>query len=455
VSSKKQRREIDKAIRHLMAYSTSAEQWCPRFEQFHTETLISIVENSGYSEEEIEFAIFDGEYAHMGFGHMFEAFATCHWDAETTSMIDDYLARRGWREAPAGRRYLQALNDSESKIWEVTEVKPGAWVRVREYGTTMKPVRVHEVAASKSLRQWDFLLARVLRINSKRTFSGALLPLNLFQVEEAQSRFDAIPDNIRAFWRDEENHGLSPEEIEESVQDELVGAIADIAFDIWASSVAGTIYDHSPLPDLKNTDHEQLLLTRTRFPLNGDQDTVIKALTGSVNIEGNLQQGWFWYQSSDDSEVLASQTVLGRIELKDDKLILETNSAERTERGSALLRSLLGDALGTALSVHETPEQAFDFDREYSKPQNDLNDLPEVQHMLQEYLTTHYRQTLDEPLPMLGGATPRACVADPERRAEVITWLKYLENSHANSPQQPYDFSWIWQELGLSRDAES
>jgi hypothetical protein len=52
------------------------------------------------------------------------------WGSDEETLIDAYLKHRGWREGPAGRRYLQALGESELKFWELTAVKPGAYVEL-------------------------------------------------------------------------------------------------------------------------------------------------------------------------------------------------------------------------------------------------------------------------------------------------------------------------------------
>jgi hypothetical protein len=61
---------------------------------------------------------------------------------------------------------------------------------------------------------------------------------------------------------------------------------------------------------------------------------------------------------------------------------------------------------------------------------------------------------LDQPAPILGNKSPRAAVRTAKGRAEVIDWLKMLENHAANSagqnePMATYDFTWLWEELGL------
>ncbi|MEQ9397458.1 hypothetical protein [Haliea sp.] len=63
----------------------------------------------------------------------------------------------------------------------------------------------------------------------------------------------------------------------------------------------------------------------------------------------------------------------------------------------------------------------------------------EVQKVLSAQLTSHYRKTLDEPIPMLNGLSPRQCAADPALQDEVVCWLKQLENSNERSPGLAYD----------------
>ena len=67
-------------------------------------------------------------------------------------------------------------------------------------------------------------------------------------------------------------------------------------------------------------------------------------------------------------------------------------------------------------------------------------------------LDDHYRRVLDEPIPALGGKSPRAAAKTPKGREKVAAWLKVLENHSAKRPAGDpiggYDFGWMWQELG-------
>ena len=75
---------------------------------------------------------------------------------------------------------------------------------------------------------------------------------------------------------------------------------------------------------------------------------------------------------------------------------------------------------------------------------------------MREFLDRHYRQVIEEPLPALGNLPPREAVRTPEGRQKVIGWLKNLENGEGRRARKdgtpPYDFSWMWRELGVLED---
>jgi hypothetical protein len=57
-------------------------------------------------------------------------------------------------------------------------------------------------------------------------------------------------------------------------------------------------------------------------------------------------------------------------------------------------------------------------------------------------------------LPALSGKTPRDAAILEASRPRVIDLLKDFENSEARHPSSsagPYDFTWLWKELGLER----
>jgi hypothetical protein len=51
--------------------------------------------------------------------------------------------------------------------------------------------------------------------------------------------------------------------------------------------------------------------------------------------------------------------------------------------------------------------------------------------LVRQGLDDHYRRVLDEPIPALGGKSPRAAAKTPKGREKVAAWLKLLENHSA------------------------
>ena len=80
----------------------------------------------------------------------------------------------------------------------------------------------------------------------------------------------------------------------------------------------------------------------------------------------------------------------------------------------------------------------------------------EVQQAIHAQLDRHYHRVLDEPVPMLGGKTPREAAKGRGRsRGDVVEWLKGLENvEHRRSRSAghaAYDTGWMWKELRIRK----
>ena len=127
-----------------------------------------------------------------------------------------------------------------------------------------------------------------------------------------------------------------------------------------------------PLPTLANTDGELLQFTKSYFKLaimpeealshllpltleksskeilqgaRKDKSGTIKRIEFPWLVKGNKKhKGW-------------NNTVYGHIIIDQDRLILETNSQERAQKGKKLLSKYLGEAITFQQSLIETPEQ--------------------------------------------------------------------------------------------------
>jgi hypothetical protein len=85
-----------------------------------------------------------------------------------------------------------------------------------------------------------------------------------------------------------------------------------------------------------------------------------------------------------------------------------------------------------------------------------MSDIPEEEHrtIIHSSLDRHYRNLLDQPIPMLGNKSPRAAANTAKGRAKVVGWLKMIANRTAasadrNNEMAIYSFDWLWAELAL------
>ena len=118
-----------------------------------------------------------------------------------------------------------------------------------------------------------------------------------------------------------------------------------------------------------------------------------------------------------------------------------------------MLQEVLGDRVLTPLTEIQTVDQMRASRSDEATRTSTLS--PEIATpVVHAMLDKQYRETLDEPVGMIGDVSPRAAVKTAEGREKVADWLKFLENRSASysdpkDPMATYDFGWMWRELGI------
>lgn len=453
MSNRKHRREIDKAVGNLIDFAERQDVWRERLDDAFSQFLGPLADTLRVDEQTLVDEFEGSGFWPTVFGFVFEDFASASWDNEPRSMIEEYLQRRGWREAAYARRYLQAINDAEIRFWEVVSVKPGFSVDVRPHGTESKAVRVMEKSASESLHQWDCLAARIVTMDGKRMFTGALLSFPPSEAERVYRVMAKARDHLIEQFHDLLREGEIPElpeDLEQLADDEMEANLPDVLFRIWGAYVYNAV--QNVMPQLRNMDGEDLQLVTLRFPVRASLEDMQEKLDSLPDLERREDETlWVWNSTAEDQDAKDTQTyVWGHVSLKGSSLELSVNSNERSERGKHWLSESLGDLVGEPLVIYDN----IDAQMSDAKPRGDgldINSTPEGQAIIKQFMDKHYRQTLNEPIPMLNDKSPRECAADPSLHKQVVLWLKYLENQAAGVASQPYDFSWIWKELDLEK----
>jgi hypothetical protein len=317
------------------------------------------------------------------------------------------------------------------------------------------PVLISKGSATKSLKQWDKLAARVMATGHKYVIAGGVLS---FSPEAAAAVIDAI--------RSATDRGRAAAAI--AIEDDALRTAAPLFSNAWLMDVVPKAMGINR-PTLQNSDGEEVLFHTIRFPLAaGVKQTEIGARLDVVEgLQRETKSFWNWLGGPAPKKLAAATApnavawnvtmedgspVLGNVELKGRFLVLMVNSAGRAAEGKAMLEKALGSRIREPLVEIQTIDQMM-ASRSAREPQETVP--PEVAtRIVHELLDRQYGATLDEPVGMLGDVSPRTAIRSAKGRQKVANWLKYLENSSANhpdpaDPMATYNFGWLWRELKI------
>ena len=369
--------------------------------------------------------------------------------------FEDLLTREV--EAGPNKLYMRALRSSVMSLYEVSEVEPGNGFLVRDLIRGGEPVRVSERSASQTLKAWDKIGARVVTVGGKQLLSGGVLS---FTMEAADALMAGL---ARAEGKRSPRATLA-------LDDDTLRGLASLVSTAWLFDVVPKAVGMIT-PTLHNSDGEEVVFHRVRFPFaRGVTQAVVAERLGTVAaLRRENDRFWNWLGAKPGAgsgrsaghlawgvSMQDGTPVLGNLELKGRALVLAVTSAERAQRGTALVEQALGDLVGTPLTEIETIEQAMAARREQPAEPAPAVDPAVATPLVHAMLDRQYRATLDEPVGMLGDVTPRAAARTKAGRERLLVWLKHLENRSGNQPDPndpmaTYDFASIWRELGIEK----
>lgn len=444
----------------LMKFITRVE-WTEPFEDVLAEHFAMALEAFDLDYDEIP-DLLGEHWAGTLWGCAFEDFLTRRVGATGRNVVEDYLKRRGWKEGAQARRYITSISSTFMSLYEVSDIMPGVSFRARDLILGGEPRLIREKSATQSLKPWDRIGARLVDLGERIVIGGGLLPFG--------------PEAASALLR-----GLNGGEADDSgqvgrmspIDEEVLRRAAPLFTTAWLLDVLPKALGE--MPAMLNSDGEEPVFHQFRYPLA--RAIRQKDVAGLLNATGVLTpvraKVWDWLGEGPvgvaaDSDMASGavaeairpdgRIILGHVELEGRTLILTTNSVSRADQATAMLREVLGDRiLEPAVRIEtldDMAEQAFPDDGGPGLD-DDTEIPPEIAaSLVHRLLDGQYRRTLDEPVPMLGGLSPRAAAASETDRFKVADWLKYLENQSGKTrdptdPMASYDFAWMWKELGI------
>ena len=386
------------------------------------------------------------------------------------NLAEEYLRRRGWKESATTRDYITGLRHSRVSLYEVTAVQPAEWVRLRDLIGGGEPVQVMERSGSRGLRLWDHIATRVVPMRQHSVVSGVLMVFDHRESEALRAALRRIRSRAsreavslaRSLKSELDRRTL----LRTFAPEQLLQQAAFLFTNHWLATRLRAAQGLDR-PRLVNAEGDPIAVTRVHFPLRPGVATerLRGVLAGLAELREEDPGFWNWLAPADrkpqrvprrrGTQALIStmedgSLVLGTLCLAGERLTLEVNSVARARRGLAMLAEALEGLVGPPLIEHG--EAAGTPAGQGPPPAPSALSPEEQRALVLQTLDDHYRRVLDEPIPALGGRSPRQAAKTAKGREKVAAWLKTLENHAAyRPPDDPigsYDFAWMWRELG-------
>jgi hypothetical protein len=200
-----------------------------------------------------------------------------------------------------------------------------------------------------------------------------------------------------------------------------------------------------------SAEGDELLLGKTLLDIR-DATVLAAALAAHPALDRQDDGSYVWFEETGNA-----RRGLGTIVVERGRLVLETMSKPRAERGRRLLEDVAGPAIQFRATRYESVDRAVERARARPGPEHPAIPPPDVQaRLVQEFMERHYGSWPDQPLPALGNRTPRQAATLKSVRPRLIALLKEMEvraERDRRAGRPAYDFTRMWAELGLERPA--
>ncbi len=331
-----------------------------------------------------------------------------------------------------GREWLKAIGENSLSLYEVQAVTPGEGLEIKDLLQSDAPVlRVTERSASKALVKWDIFGARIAIRPDGHVLTGAIYPLDRRRALECR---EEILDELAC---------------EKTVDDEIYREVVGTTIaDYWLEQ-----YTEEPqfLQVVHASTGDPVSLTVDHFTVT-DWDALTAVLSAQPDVDGDIDEGWIRFEPMEDQmrRSLASLTKKSA-----NTLEVFCPTLKLADGARRWLEKIAGTAVRFKAREIVDPMSPKAMAAARKPPKDEIP--PELKAQVErEFLRRHYERWPDEPVPALGGKTPKAAVRTKKGRQAVIELLKDFEIHEARKASreggEPFDFGFLWKRLGLEKE---
>lgn len=335
-----------------------------------------------------------------------------------------FVAHRGARLDPLLREYLESCLEMPLSFYRVEDVERGKGLVLKDLVTGSER-RVAERGVSETAQAGDILFAQVVQAGGLSLIeccsSFAFPPIDQIRIAEECRRLVGRRKRATFPVRD---YDLEMLEIYHAVADPLL---------------------NPALPTLHNTDGEPISMRKVVFDVESAErafaalrhldpgDDAELASLQRRDAQGQLLEAQLhWVEGSKKGRGAMKDTIVGFLHIGPSRLTVEVNSEARERR----LRDIVEEALGDDARHRATEIQSIErlMQEARSNPptraeaeDERLADAPEVRAFMNEHMSRHYDEWVNEPIPALGNRTPLQAIRTKAGREAVEALVTQIE----------------------------
>ncbi|GFP30158.1 hypothetical protein HKBW3S44_00417 [Candidatus Hakubella thermalkaliphila] len=399
---------------------------------------------------------------------------------EGGTIVEKYLEEQGYGLSSLERRALEDRLGSSMALYEVVEVEPGRGLRVRDVFSGEEQ-EVKEKKGSQALVKWDLILTRIVPMGNYHVICGAIY---FFPVRFKDEVLDFAKKELSKLRR--KHKGASWEDLFKE---------RGYRFNhLWMA-----IAEAPTLPKLVTVESHPVLFSKAIYRVYNAEEVRrrLAHIPGFELSEGEdfdeeeiQEETQLWREAAERDEGDGRRKfaqdevtydwlvprkpgegyfgtehpkIMGYVVLKSSRLALECMSKERLEQGKALLEHHLGEYIehladsfqdvdAAREEWEEKQEKQEKQEKEGPRPSKSKDVSPEVQQELRRIMEEHHQKWIDQPVPALGGKTPREAVRSKRGKKKVEELLKFFENieeRRRRAGESWYDVNKLRKMLGL------
>jgi hypothetical protein len=253
---------------------------------------------------------------------------------EGRTMFDLFLEREGRKLTSGERNYLNGMHGSHLRLYEILEVKADQGFEVLDLWDDRR-LWVRERLATRQLATWDVIAARV-----GRGAGGEAVFETIPHVYPATAKDDLVKGVRKA-------HRIFTVEFPEKSNVDFFRSMEPVFHQLWLDRVV-----LRPRPKIVTGDGDPFVFAKVIFDLE-QPEVIAERLAGDPDIADHGDGSYTWLE-----EAGAFQRSVGTIVVEERRVVFETTSKQRAERGRDFLQRLLGDAVRFRVIAYEDIGQA-------------------------------------------------------------------------------------------------